>query len=190
MKTTYLALTVLFAGCIDISQDVYIPENTTLSTSTALLTEQAARIQFSSTYAYQYESEGVTHFNLVLRASISPFACSNDIQDYDNRFDIYIDTTEEPAVGDILPIGGLDATLISQDYSTYFHSNIYQAPNPDFAGSLEITALNEGSLSGIITARISGDSLFFSDENNDTPEEVTFTMTLNEVPDCNSLFYY
>jgi hypothetical protein len=189
MKTAYLTLAMLFAGCLDTSEEIYFSENTVLTTDVPMLDAQTALIQYSGFHAYPYTEDGVDKFELYLDSSRSPFACSSTIYNSDNLINVRITTEQALVVGTILPIEDFWVRLASEDYTTNFFAEFSGPASPDSEGSLEITEATANSLSGIITARISGSALHLNSDQEITPDEVNFTLNINSAPSCDSFVF-
>ena len=193
MNKLFLSLTLLSAGCLNTFEELYIPENTALTTDAPNLTELASQIRFSAFRAFGYQQDGLDQFAIVLSSSYSPFVCSDDFYTHTNRVELSLLSEQEPAVGDIIPIDQFNGLLSADDFAEnyfYLYAAVYENPSPNLEGTFEITELSENALSGVITAHLSGDSLsVLSSDIGFALDEVTFTLNVTSAPSCDYLLF-
>ena len=185
MKTLSLSLTVLLGGCLDTAENYYIHENTTVSTSAPLVEDLAARVLYSGFTLSSFVLDGVTHTELGIASSRTPFLCdSSGFIAPDNNFTISSRTTGDLAAGDLIEIGRFDGSLLADDFSLHMIAHSDSIQPLSFEGNIEIVALSAGALSANITARVSAGNLFINTDAPDIPEEATFTLSITDAPLC------
>jgi hypothetical protein len=193
MKKLFISLTFLSASCINDFEEIYISENTSLVTDVPRLAELASQVRFSGFSTYTIFRNGTQQHGIFVSSSYSPFACSGDLYNHTNHVGLSLVTAQEPAVGDILPIEEFNGRLSTVDDEDFLslYADVHTTASPDLEGTFEITEISGNSLSGVITAHLSGDSVSaYSSDQDFSPEEITFTLNITSAPSCNPFSVY
>ena len=184
MKTASLSLALLFAGCLNNSQEVYVPQNTELSTNVEDFTALASQIQHAGFSTYKYLSGGVETFVISLRTSSSPFPCGADAHNQ-NYFDVELVSQRELSAGGSFLVRGFEANLIAQD--DFFSAFAYEAPDSQLQGSLSIIDIDSDSFTGVLDLRVSSE--LFDGYTGQIFGDVLFSLALIDVPTCDPAAY-
>lgn len=201
ISSSMFFLAPLLGGCLDLTEQTITEENATLTSNAPVFDDTTSRLKFAAVTAaiYNYDGDGdgfpEDHHTMQIGLSSSPFLCGLEgAGDYENYFDIQLESATPIVEGAVLPLRSVSAVLTNINDNKYLYAfAVAEEPAAsDLEASVEVfSAPGElAGFSGRVTARLVSPDLQAIVVGASGPDDITFTVDITGAPLCDFISLY